>query len=65
MHKRPPENKLLLLEDHEGAIKMGKRLEPQEIEFYDLTSPHFHSPFWHKPLPLTDFSFWKPVVERR
>lgn len=63
--KIPPDNKLILLEDKTGAIKMGKRLEPKEIEFYDLIGPHFHSPFWHKPLPLTDFAFWKPVQERR
>lgn len=61
MDRVPPEDRLVLLESKCGDIKMGKLLGAKGKEFYDLNDHHFHSPYWHKPFPITDFHQWSLV----
>ncbi len=64
MEKIPPENKALLLEHKDGSIKMGRLLGNDGIEFYDIQGRHFHDPYWHKPFPINDFTYWSLIQTR-
>lgn len=58
MDQVPPEGRLVLLESKTGEIKMGRLLEGHAKDFYELDTHHFHSNYWHKPFPATDFTHW-------
>ena len=65
MEKTPPEGISLLLEHKSGEIKMGKLLGDSEKQFYELDEHHFHDGYWHKPIPISDFSHWCLVRPRK
>jgi hypothetical protein len=61
MSHLPPHKRDVLLESMNGDTKLGYLLDNADREYYELESDHFHSPYWHKPMPASDFTRWSLV----
>lgn len=57
----PPQKRHVLLESMNGDTKLGYLLDNSDREYYELDSDHFHSPYWHKPMPASEFTRWSLV----
>lgn len=57
----PPHKRDVLLESMNGDTKLGYLLDNTDREYYELESDHFHSPYWHKPMPASEFTRWSLV----